>query len=831
MIVRLPFLFCADRIHRIIVNGKGWLSTSPFSTLRSISLFTIDDNSTTTASAMRNNTEKIVNYRGRIVLTPDQTGIRKRPDRSTEKEIDPTTVSAKQEGFGPFYYHPQHDSDHRLTTTEWCLSFANPPPLPIDDDSNQNLLTLYSRTPSSYLNADVYTYNDHTRLPTTTLATRKHGYFQLHRNAQEPVGDTLRRLVLRYLQQRAAQPRHQHHRKKKHSTIEESIPPPSQESDKDHTLPRIQIWRRRKVIFHPSDAQQPQEEGDEDNEEVDATQLTNWDFCQLGWQSSLVVSITDGDVDNPKEENHTNWENSSSHRFLLECYPPTVYSVSTFDYWGSCLFVGVPVLIQVETVYATHSRVDWYVDGQLYQTTWNSKHMYTPLAEHVNKKVTLLIVPCRIIPSSSSQYAFSHTGLGCEKAYRFYKLVAPLPVQTVLQMRANWLMQKDSPLSIPDTSRRRTIRVMTYNILADTNAQCFQGFNYPHVTKEMLAKGRRLPLIIHEILQSQADVVCLQEVDFTVYETLLLPVLLLFNFQGYYSGKKGETSNEGCALFWSLSTFAPVSPDDQKTYAIKDLLMRGNGTDDEEWAPVFETLWSLLLHRPDLQLVLATKLAHIAQMVPLTLLNDPSASSASSTTIWITNTHLYYHPQASHVRLLQMLLLARQMTTELRRRPGEIILCGDFNSSLEHSAGKLILDRSVPANFRESQVHLNTFRDRSVTSTLADLDEPETEDDFPSFTLPSSFPVMHSGMQPSPSFTHCSHDFCGTLDHILFSSSGKLRYRSSAPMPSMAEVGSALPSPQVPSDHVSVICELELLDGPGTAIVPDATATMEATTE
>jgi mRNA deadenylase 3'-5' endonuclease subunit Ccr4 len=814
MIVRLPLLFCANRIHRIVVNGRGWLSVSLFSTLRSFPFTAIADDTTNVKSAMRKNTEQIMSYRGRIVLTPDQKGIRNRPDRSTEKEIDPTTVSATQEGFGPFYYRPLDCSDQRRTSSEWCLSFTNPPPPLLDDDRNKDLLTLYDCTSSSHVNVDVYSYNDNTLLPNTTTATRKHRVFQLHRNAQDPAGDTLRRLVSRYQQQWDAQPRHQRHKSKRVVSEESVTPSAPRECEKDSTLPRIQIWRQ-KVVLNPSDTQHG-EEGDE--EEVDATQLTNWDLCQLGWRTSLIVSITDVDDDNPKGKYSIS--DSSGHSFLLECLPPTVYSVSTFDYWGTCLFVGVPVLIQVEILYATHARVDWYVDGYLYQSTWNSKHMYTPLAEHVNKKVTLLIVPCRIFSSSSDHYAHSHTGVGCEKAYRFQKLVAPLPTQAILQMRASWLLQKDAPLSCPDAKNGRSIRVMTYNILADINAQSFQGFNYPHVAKEILAKDRRLPLIVCEILQSQADILCLQEVDFSVFETLLLPILQQFNYQGYYSGKQGETSNEGCALFWSLSTFASVPPSDQKTFAIKNLLMRGYGPDDEDWSPVFETLWSLLLRRPDLQLVLATKLAHIAQMVPLTLLHDPSSA------IWVTNTHLYYHPQASHVRLLQMLLLARQMTAELRQRPGEVILCGDFNSSLEHSAGKLILDRSVPANFRESQLHLNTFRDRSVTSSLVDeiLDEPVTEDEFPSFSLPPSFPCMKSALQPTPSFTHLSHDFCGTLDHILYSASGRLRYRASAPMPSMADVGSALPSPLVPSDHVSVLCDLKLLVGPDTTTAATPTS-------
>jgi hypothetical protein len=39
-----------------------------------------------------------------------------------------------------------------------------------------------------------------------------------------------------------------------------------------------------------------------------------------------------------------------------------------------------------------------------------------------------------------------------------------------------------------------------------------------------------------------------------------------------------------------------------------------------------------------------------------------------------------------------------------------VMMCGDFNSSLTNTAGRLATERHVPANFRDVQEHLRTFQ-------------------------------------------------------------------------------------------------------------------------
>jgi 2',5'-phosphodiesterase len=455
------------------------------------------------------------------------------------------------------------------------------------------------------------------------------------------------------------------------------------------------------------------------------------------------------------------------------------------------------------------------VGGVKRQTTLETcSHIFVPEEADLDKEVTLLITPYRVGHDKDLLH-YSHNGNGCEQAYRFQKRVEPLPENTLLRIRSRWL-EETARTPERQANDAQSLRVLTYNILANQNVfQSNQMPFYPYVPQEILSKDRRMPLIVQEILSYRADVICLQEVDESVFYRLMEPLLTArqFNYQGYYTGKSSEGTREGCALFWSLDKFLPVPEEDLKSFAIQDLLIRDYGSDDLCWAESMRDLKALLERRPDLHRVFTTNLGQVVQMVPLTIrprVKSAAASCSDARPIWIANTHLFFHPQASHIRLLQMFLLARQLGYELQQKPGDTVLCGDFNSSLQNAAGKLMLDRSVPANFRNNKTHLNTYR---WDSSPAHDHQNAPNDDFPAVSLPDSFPLLHSAVDPAPAFTHFVDGFQGTLDHILVSK--RLRCSQSAPMPSVKDVtvATAMPSANLPSDHVSLVCDLTTIDG------------------
>lgn len=83
-------------------------------------------------------------------------------------------------------------------------------------------------------------------------------------------------------------------------------------------------------------------------------------------------------------------------------------------------------------------------------------------------------------------------------------------------------------------------------------------------------------------------------------------------------------------------------------------------------------------------------------------------SKAHNKYLLVANTHLYFHPDADHIRLLQIgffMLYIKHFRGEITKElsiPNElvsIIFCGDFNSVPECGIYKLMTEQFVPDDF------------------------------------------------------------------------------------------------------------------------------------
>ena len=140
-----------------------------------------------------------------------------------------------------------------------------------------------------------------------------------------------------------------------------------------------------------------------------------------------------------------------------------------------------------------------------------------------------------------------------------------------------------------------------------------------------------------------------------------------------------------------------------------------------------------------------------------------------------------------------------------------VIVCGDFNSNLENSCGKLLVDGAIPTNHNKTKRDLNGFhwdrkkrRDTNIT--------PTTDDDFPSLSVPIGFPAMHSAFEADPpTITHLVEGFEGNLDHIVVSASFRTLRSCKNPSIEILSAQTAMPSENFPSDHISLVCDLEVV--------------------
>jgi len=552
-------------------------------------------------------------------------------------------------------------------------------------------------------------------------------------------------------------------------------------------------------------------------------------------------------------ENHHETTNAiSSHKFQfdLKLNPPTLVRISTFVSFQQKLYVGVPIVVRVQSLFATTLKLNWYLtdndkNKQFHHLDNNvNEFAYTPSHDDIGKSVIVVVTLGR---SSSSSKQQSWT-----EAFQFRNIVEACPPNALLNLRKDFIANRDRRRhDDSDNQRDESIRVVTYNILADTNAfsPMAQEWFYPYIDDtSIIEKERRFPHIVDELLQYDADILCLQEVDQFVYANLLKPVLTICNYQGYFSNKHG--SSEGVAIFWSLDAFeaieedgimdmddVPDTADDHtssppppitrstskmKTHLIRDIFQQPNeNTPTKQWKSMND-IHKLLNQVPELKHVLLEKLSHVLQTIQLTCRRQPRRK------ILVGNTHLFYHSKADHIRLLQTYACLYQMDQERNDKNTTMIFCGDLNSSPNSGAARLIFQRCVEPSSSASEELLNPndeqakYRWKNLYQFTWDGADssfenvPESERPVPpTIELPDTFPILRSGCIEMPQYTHYLQNFKATLDYVLVSESsgesGGLAPHRSAEMPDeeLLSKDVAMPSAVFPSDHVSLICDLK----------------------
>ncbi|KAL3807569.1 hypothetical protein ACHAXA_000694 [Cyclostephanos tholiformis] len=501
-------------------------------------------------------------------------------------------------------------------------------------------------------------------------------------------------------------------------------------------------------------------------------------------------------------------ERSSSRiPIMIESCPPTITRVSTFGSFGEGhLFVNTPIVVEVGLLYSTGALIIWYADRERVRA---DGPCYTPTESDIGKVLTVVIVPQRP----------GHDGRERKEAYQFKRRVEALPALPIIRPLREEFVNRPSN-SVPKSPWRdkdatdkddptMTLRVVTYNILADQNLSRDVEKNddadrvYSHCKKEHLAKWRRHPLIVHEILEYRPDVIALQEVDTDIYADLLRPVLKAKGYEGFLS-QKGVNANsgvrEGCALFWSLDVFESVRPVDMQTRSFREMVHQF--TCDErmhvfQWKSL-QRMSELLNKHDNLKRIMLDKLGHVLQTVVLT-------QRQSGEKLVVGNTHLFYHPMASHIRCLKMLITSRQLEIEHRENQNcPIIFCGDLNTDPESGVIKLLLNRHLNADDGETWKHLRVYEWEKGKGAGVHHDVEAINLEFP-----PSFPKLLSGYPTPPDFTHYIEAFSGTLDYILVTNNFEVEKTGATPTRDLVKKFIAMPNEFMPSDHVSLVCDLK----------------------
>ncbi|XP_071571761.1 2',5'-phosphodiesterase 12 isoform X1 [Temnothorax nylanderi] len=321
----------------------------------------------------------------------------------------------------------------------------------------------------------------------------------------------------------------------------------------------------------------------------------------------------------------------------------------------------------------------------------------------------------------------------------------------------------------------RSFRIISYNILADTYADSdfSKDVLFPYCPQYALDMDYRKQLVLKEIIGFNGDIICLQEVDRSIYEYDLLPSLYMLNYDGVFV-TKNEIS-EGLATFFNQDRFEKLRFEYSVMAQNVDL-------------PKFAAIWSKI----DNDKMKERFLGRNTTIQVTTLRSKENRSEI----LIIGNTHLYFKPDSDHIRLLQGFYavtyihdVAKRIREENPECNVSVLLCGDFNSVPECGIYQLMTENYVPetcedwkSNAEEAIKNISLKQDLCMSSACG-----------------------------TPEYTNYTPEFSACLDYIFYERD-KFVVEQVVPMPSKEELTlhTGLPSVVFPSDHISLCADLKL---------------------
>lgn len=319
-------------------------------------------------------------------------------------------------------------------------------------------------------------------------------------------------------------------------------------------------------------------------------------------------------------------------------------------------------------------------------------------------------------------------------------------------------------------------RVVSYNLLADFYAETEVALNelFKYCPRHALKIDYRKQLFIKEILGYNADIMCLQEVDSRIYERDLSIVLHDKGCEGIFTKK--PTAGEGVACFYNTKRFKLI---DSHNILLSEVLKN---------EPYCSHIWNKIRDHETL-ISRVGELGTSAQAVVLECLDKRGEI------VIVGNTHLYFHPDADHIRLLQAgLILAflqhlyDNLSKKYKSSHISLIFCGDFNSVPECGIYKLMTTKFVPEDF----IDWKSKEDEAVKG------------------LTLSQPFSIASACGTPKYTNYTEGFADCLDYIYYQTD-RLSVEQVVPLPSEEELKrhTAIPSIVFPSDHIALVADLK----------------------
>ncbi|CAG0878630.1 unnamed protein product, partial [Darwinula stevensoni] len=404
----------------------------------------------------------------------------------------------------------------------------------------------------------------------------------------------------------------------------------------------------------------------------------------------------------------------------IERNPPTIMNLSL----PSSIMAGFlvyPKKLEVEFATLEDVIMKWYISSSSSNSDlpWEDKGVQRYLEvtnADIGKKVKLMATPRK-----------------GEKLGEPWEVIS----KCVIEAGPGHCPFEDRHLFTQQWAPELSFRVISYNILADLYADSDHSREhlFPTCPPYALAMDYRRQLLFKEITGYRGDLICLQEVDTKVFQYDFLPTFSCLGYSGLFC-RKGGLVAEGLAVFFQNSKFRLVG---EHSFSLSEELQTN---------PVLDDLFSVLQRNQKL-LERALQRTTTFQVVLL------ESVKVKGKYLFVGNTHLYFHPDADHIRLIQAATCMRLIEA-------------------------LIAEKFSGVNEEESCDGI-------------DLTQP--------------FPFASAC--GTPAYTNFTKGFNGCLDYIFYQKD-RLTVEEVIPFPSHEDVTEhgALPSVTFPSDHLALIAQL-----------------------
>ncbi|KAK9744938.1 Endonuclease-reverse transcriptase [Popillia japonica] len=315
----------------------------------------------------------------------------------------------------------------------------------------------------------------------------------------------------------------------------------------------------------------------------------------------------------------------------------------------------------------------------------------------------------------------------------------------------------------------KNLRVVSYNILADR----YTDDKFAYCDPRYLSIDYRKQVILNEIINYKADIICMQEVGMEEYKDFFKDQ---FKNNDYISAffKKGNMIPEGLAVVFDRNRFKKIDC----SHIVFSKEVRHN---------LYRDIWSLMKKYKDVKELFLKQ--HTSLLVTILKLVE------TGDILVIANTHLYYHYEAGHIRLLQIAMALKYIKQRINHIQSKeignvsVIFCGDFNSRPETAVYQLLSCGEINQHEEnldciggpKSNVFRHNFKFVSACGT--------------------------------PEFTNYTEDFKGCLDYIFCQNNVEItQVVPFPPVPPEEELATdtALPNKYFPSDHIALVADLKL---------------------